>query len=128
MAVAGWELLSNCLVSSVTMITGGRAFTMAATGEGAGMLDQAQYDAGVGPCLSAACGEQVVRVDDLAAGTRWPRFRAAGREVGVGSSLSIPLLIDDDDVFGALNGAIPLAGSDMASTSCLRWRCLQQPG
>src|SRR4051794_26962112 len=102
-AAAGCELLTNCLASSVTIITGGRAITMAATDDVALKLDQAQYDAGDGPCLSAARREEVVRVDDLAADTRWPQFRAAGEEGGVACSLSIPLLIADEDTFGALN-------------------------
>ena len=102
-AVAGCQLLDNCLASSVTIITGGRAITMASTDDVALTLDQAQYDAGDGPCLTAARREEVIRVDDLVADSRWPRFRAAGEEGGVASSLSIPLLIADDDTFGALN-------------------------
>ena len=94
-AVAGCELLDNCLASSVTIIiTGGRAITMASTDDVALKLDQAQYDVGDGPCLTAARRhEEVIHVDDLAADSRWPRFRAAGEEGGVASSLSIPLLI-----------------------------------
>ena len=53
-AVAGCELLDNGLASSVTIITGGRAITMASTDDIALTLDQAQYDAGDGPCLTAA--------------------------------------------------------------------------
>ena len=45
----------------------------------------------------------MIGVDDFAADSRWPRFRAAGEDGGVASSLSVPLLIDDDDTFGALN-------------------------
>ena len=56
-AVAGCELLANCAASSVTIITGGRAITMAATDDVAVKLDQAQYDAGDGPCLTAARSE-----------------------------------------------------------------------
>jgi GAF domain-containing protein len=102
-AVAGCELLANCLASSVTIITANRAITMAATDDIAEKLDQAQYDAGDGPCLTAARHEQVIRVDHLDADSRWPRFRRAAQAGGVASSLSIPLLIDDDDTFGALN-------------------------
>jgi GAF domain-containing protein len=102
-AVAGCELLANCLASSVTIITANRAITMAATDDVAMKLDQAQYDGGDGPCLTAARHEQVIRVDDLDADSRWPRFVHAAQAGGVASSLSIPLLIDDDDTFGALN-------------------------
>jgi len=102
-AVNRCELLGNCAASSVTIIIGGRAITMAATDDVAETLDQAQYNAGDGPCLTAARHQQVIRVDDLAADNRWPQFRAAGEKGGVASSLSIPLLIDDADTFGALN-------------------------
>ena len=102
-AAAGCELLANCAASSVTVIAAGRPVTMAATDDIAEVLDQAQYDADDGPCLTAARREQVVRVDDLAGDDRWPQYRHAGGAHGVTSSLSLPLLIPDDDTFGALN-------------------------
>jgi GAF domain-containing protein len=102
-ASAGCELLANCAASSVTIITAGRPVTMAATDDFAVGLDQAQYDADDGPCLTSARREELVRVDDLAGDDRWPDFRDAGHEHGVTSSLSLPLLIPDEDTFGALN-------------------------
>jgi GAF domain-containing protein len=103
LAAAGCELLSNCAAASITIIAGGRAITMASTDDVAAGLDQSQYDAGDGPCLTAARDEVVVRIDDLAHDLRWPPYRQAGLRHGVASSLSVPLLIPDDEMFGALN-------------------------
>jgi len=89
-ASAGCDLLTNCAASSVTIITAGRPVTLAATNEVAAGLDQTQYDAGDGPCLTAARHERIVRIDDFAGDERWPRFRNAGREPGAASSLSVP--------------------------------------
>jgi GAF domain-containing protein len=115
-ARAGCELLGGCLASSVTIITAGRAITMAATDEVAATLDQAQYDAGDGPCLRAARRAEIVRVEDLAGDDRWPRFRRAGQECGVGSAMAIPLLLEDDDMVGAINvygtGAMAFSAHD----------------
>ena len=102
-ASAGCQLLASCDASSVTIITAGRPVTMAATDDVAAGLDQAQYDADDGPCLTAARREQLIRVDDLAGDDRWPHFRHAGQQHGVTSSLSVPLLIPDEHAFGALN-------------------------
>jgi hypothetical protein len=41
------------------------------------VVDQLQYDIGDGPCLSAALVEEPVRIPDLDADGRWPRFRQA---------------------------------------------------
>jgi GAF domain-containing protein len=102
-ASAGCDLVANCAASSVTIITAGRPVTMAATDDVAASLDQAQYDADDGPCLTSARTEDIVSIDDLAADDRWPPFRDAGRELGIASSMSVPLLISDDDTLGALN-------------------------
>lgn len=51
--------------------------TLASSGEVALTADQAQYDAGEGPCLSAASELEPNLVPDFAAEVRWPRFRAA---------------------------------------------------
>lgn len=51
-------------------------------------LDRLQQDLDGGPCLEAMHGERVVRIDDMAAEQRWPRFAADARELGIGSMLS----------------------------------------
>lgn len=67
------------------------------------VLDQAQYDAGEGPCLEAVADERnVVLVDDLATDPRWPRFAARAKECGVASVLSFQLSATGDTI-GTLN-------------------------
>lgn len=55
-----------------------------------------------GPCLDAVWENRVVRVDDLATETRWPRFAREATELGVGSMLCCQLFVDGDNL-GALN-------------------------
>lgn len=66
-------------------------------------VDHGQYEDGVGPCLEAFREARVVRVDDTRdVAARWPRFSEDAVELGVLSTLSLPL-VAGDDVFGALN-------------------------
>ena len=103
LAAAGCELVGNGRASSITVIADRRPVTVAATDHDATALDEAQYAAGVGPCLTCARTGEVIRVDDLDSDRRWPDLRRAAGERGVTSSLSVPLLLTDDDVFGAFN-------------------------
>src|SRR5215216_848607 len=110
-AAAGCAVLDTCSAASVTLIVAGRPITMAATDELATELDQAQYDTGAGPCLTAARQAQIVRIDSIARDDRWPGFKRAaiGREIA--SSLSVPLIIADEDTYGALNSYADTAGA-----------------
>jgi len=68
-----------------------------------GEADQVQYLDDTGPCLDAYRERRVVRVGDAArAGDRWPGYARVAVAVGVGSSLSLPL-IAADETYGALN-------------------------
>lgn len=84
--------------------------TAATTAEFACAVDEAQYDAGYGPCLDALRFGLTVVVDDQASETRWPEYSPRAAEVGVGSSVSVPLEVVDEHV-AALNiyGARPHA-------------------
>lgn len=76
--------------------------TLAATGELPRSVDHAQYDLGEGPCLDTLYQEVTIRLSDLAAEERWPRFVARARELGVASMLGVQLFVDGEDL-GALN-------------------------
>jgi GAF domain-containing protein len=76
---------------SVTLVQGGHAHTAAYTNELALDLDERQYDAGEGPCLTAAAEASVVPVPDLRAEERWPEYAGRAVERGVLSSLSTGL-------------------------------------
>jgi GAF domain-containing protein len=88
--------------TSITLIRGDRAFTAAHTGEMALAADELQYATGYGPCMDAGRGGVVLRVDDMLEEQRWADYTAHAREVGVRSSLSVPLPYQGASI-GALN-------------------------
>jgi GAF domain-containing protein len=78
--------------------------TVAYTTELAVKVDQIQYDADEGPCLTALHNVEITHSSDVATDARWPQFGPrANRATGVVSMLSSPLYIEDDNVIGALN-------------------------
>jgi len=87
---------------SVTLVRGKGAFTAAFTGDLARDLDESQYAAGHGPCLDASAAAGTMSVPQTAGESRWPQWAASARELGVNSSLSIGLPVQDT-VAGALN-------------------------
>ena len=88
--------------TSITLVRGEKAFTVAHHGEMALAADELQYQEGAGPCLDAGRGGVVLRVDDMRTEQRWPSYTARVRQTGVRSSLSVPLPYQDSTV-GALN-------------------------
>lgn len=96
---------------SVMDATGARA-TRGASDEVVERADRLQYDLGEGPCVDAWTGRAVVRCDDLTTETRWPRWVAAVRALGLRSSLSAPLVAGDDAL-----GTIKLYSSYVAAFS-----------
>jgi GAF domain-containing protein len=72
------------------------------TGDLAHDADRLQNRVREGPCLDAIWTEPIVRIDDMATETRWPRFGAAALRLGVVSSLSFQLFVEQDRL-GALN-------------------------
>jgi GAF domain-containing protein len=100
---------------SVTLVRADVPVTAAYTGQLALDADEMQYERGFGPCLDAARGGVVMRIDDMATETRWPDYAPKAAGIGIGSSLSVPLPLQED-VIGALNiyGGQPGAFDDEA--------------
>ena len=88
--------------TSITILRGDEAFTAAHHGEMSLAADEMQYERGYGPCMDAGRGNVVLRVDDMATETRWPDYAPRVLEVGVRSSLSVPLPYQGTSI-GALN-------------------------
>ncbi|WP_199539181.1 GAF and ANTAR domain-containing protein [Desertihabitans brevis] len=65
-------------------------------------VDAVQSELGEGPCLDAAFEQQTVRVDDMAAEQRWPRFSRRALELGARGMLAFQLYVEGDNL-GALN-------------------------
>ncbi|MDP9428137.1 MAG: GAF and ANTAR domain-containing protein [Actinomycetota bacterium] len=76
--------------------------TVASTGPLADRADGRQYEMDTGPCLESLRTGTVVRVDDMAAEGRWAPYPAQAAELGVRSSLSLPLVVEGRSS-GALN-------------------------
>jgi GAF domain-containing protein len=102
-AETGCSLLANCTAASITLIDRGRAITVGSTSETAQALDDAQYESGDGPCLTAARQREPVRIDRIDTDHRWPEFSRRALEHGVRSSLSTRLNLSGDDAFGGFN-------------------------
>jgi GAF domain-containing protein len=94
---------------SVT-IEGRDSVTAASTAAFADAVDESQYSAGYGPCLEALRSGVTVVVEDQRTEKRWPQYSPEAAAAGVGSSVSVPLLIEDKHI-AALNiyGAEPHA-------------------
>ena len=89
-------------IASVTILRGGRATTVASSGELALQLDEEQYRLGAGPCLSAAATGQPSEIADTRMDQQWPDFASVAAKAGCDSLLSYPLPVREQ-VSGALN-------------------------
>src|SRR4051794_20523363 len=92
----------GCDAASVTLSGKSGPRTAASTTEVAVALDEAQYGADDGPCLHAYRTRAAVAVPDMGAETRWAAFTDTAVHHGVGSSLSLPLIVHEAGT-GALN-------------------------
>ena len=66
-------------------------------------IDQAQYDAGAGPCLDSMRYGELNRIDSTEDDVQWPTFSRAAHDHGIMSTLSCPLIVNDNKPVGALN-------------------------
>jgi GAF domain-containing protein len=71
------------------------------TDERVRQVDALQYELDEGPCLTAAGTRELIRMDDLAADPRWPRWSAAAARLGVRAAMSAPMVAGDASL-GAL--------------------------
>jgi GAF domain-containing protein len=89
---------------SVSLLVKDAPSTVASTGRLATDLDESQYDRGHGPCLHAARTGELIEIGDTRTDSRWPDYMPRAAERGALSSLSVPLVIDEDgQVAGGLN-------------------------
>jgi GAF domain-containing protein len=96
------EALEPVTLAGITMPIEGRPRTAVFTDDLAPEIDRAQYDQGEGPCLAAFEERRITAIESTREDGAWPAFRAAAAAHGVGSTLSLPLVVDDTAV-GALN-------------------------
>jgi GAF domain-containing protein len=87
----------------ITLLETGGPDTAIATSAAALRVDSRQYEAETGgPCLDAYRRQQILRIDSTASDQRWPEFAQTAAAEGVGSTLSIPLVVGGDGL-GALD-------------------------
>jgi GAF domain-containing protein len=95
------ETLPGTAGSGVSLLDGAGGRT---TGASCGLVveaDAEQYELGEGPCLTAWAERLLVRVDDVRADHRWPRWCRAVEPLGLHGVLSAPL-VAGDDAMGAI--------------------------
>lgn len=99
------ELISGCDVADVMVLHDGNVTTAVFTDPLAPALDQAQNEAGQGPCLTAAHEQRRMLSDDVVNDERWSDFAVRAADLGLGSTVSYPLFVHDtsDTKLGALN-------------------------
>jgi len=95
-------VVSPAASCGVTIRREGQPTTVASSDQRAERIDEAQYSSGHGPCLETLDTGAVRDVPDLATETRWPEYRNRAMELGVRSSLSIPLT-SGQHILGGLN-------------------------
>ena len=108
------EMLDELVRSAVSLIPGTQEASLSVvrgrkevssrhpTGDLPNDVDRLQTELGEGPCLDAAFEEHTVRVPDMGAEQRWPRFAPRAAELGARSMLSFQLYVEGDNL-GALN-------------------------
>ena len=106
---------------SVTLVEGGRASTVAFTGQLAVDMDESQYERGYGPCLDCIEGGEPLRVVDMREDGRWPAWTAEAARSGVGSSLSMPVPLQREvgaavNIYSRQHGAFDAEDMEVAST------------
>lgn len=84
--------------AAVTIVDEHGKRSLAASDKTAEQADALQYELDEGPCLTALRTQQLVRIDDTATDTCWPRWSQAVSRLGVRSVLSAPLLAGDEPV------------------------------
>lgn len=88
--------------AGISFIEGARVESRAPTDRIVAELDALQSELDEGPCLTALRDHHTVRIDDMAADERWPRFAKAAVEREVHSLLSFRLFVNGGTI-GALN-------------------------
>jgi GAF domain-containing protein len=101
-AEIGRDVIDGTDEVSVVLAAAPHDATIGGTSELGRRLDERQRELGRGPCLDAAYGGTVVLVDDLATDPRWPDYAPTAIGLGIRSSISAPLPVQEH-VVGAVD-------------------------
>ncbi|OMQ16204.1 antitermination regulator [Modestobacter sp. VKM Ac-2676] len=97
------EILPGHPQASVSLVLHDKPMTTSASGRLAVELDESQFGRGYGPCLHAAATGELTEITDNRTEQRWPDYARRALEQGCGSSLSVPLHLEEPGLVGALN-------------------------
>ena len=89
------ETVPGATGAGVSMLDGQRRKSSGSTDDRVRQADDLQYELDEGPCLAAAAGRRLVRIDDLGADPRWPLWASAAAELGLKAAMSAPLVAGD---------------------------------
>jgi anti-anti-sigma factor len=89
--------------ASVTAWRGTGYTTVAASSESARAVDDAQHADQAGPCVLAAQEAVPIAVPDIGATMSWPEFHRRAGQLGLCTSVSVPLFAGSGMPLGALN-------------------------
>jgi len=81
--------------AGVSLLDDQRRKSSGSTDDRVRRADDLQYEMDEGPCLAAAATRRLVRVDDLEADPRWPRWGSAAAALGLRAAMSAPLVVGD---------------------------------
>jgi GAF domain-containing protein len=84
--------------AGVTLVDEHGKRSKAASNELVEQADALQYEFDEGPCLTAWRTRQLVRIDETATDSRWPRWNSAAAHLGVRAVLSVGLVVDDENI------------------------------
>lgn len=102
LALAARNMISSAVGAGASLMdASGACASKATTDRIAALADERQYELGEGPCLSAWGSRSVQRIDDTSLETRWPQWCATASELGLRSSVSVPL-VHREHAIGAL--------------------------
>ena len=96
------EVLPATQGAGVTLIREAKRLTAAHTDEVVKRADALQYELDEGPCLSAFNDGSPYLIDSMEKEERWPRWAPAARGLGMGSAISVPLIVPDERRLGAV--------------------------
>lgn len=85
------QVLPGGIEVSVSVLVTDRPTSFVSTGQLALDLDETQYGHGYGPCLRAATTGEPIEISDTRTDPRWTGYMQRAVELGVLSSLSLPL-------------------------------------
>jgi GAF domain-containing protein len=89
------EAIPGAVGAGVSMVNDRGTRSVAFSNPLVKQADALQYEVDAGPCLTSCRQRVTVRVDDVTVEDRWPEWTTAVADIGIRSTLSVPLVAAD---------------------------------